>query len=128
MNLHRVGLLHAAWNRTPERAAARASQVTALPLVTQAPALARECEVILLISVADDDALSQVIERMQPHLGAGKVVVDTSTVSAETACAAAAQVAAVGSAFLDAPVSGGVEGAAGIIRDCLANYLHGAGR
>jgi 3-hydroxyisobutyrate dehydrogenase len=109
-NLHRAGLLHAAWNRTPERAAARASEVTALPLVTQAPALARECEVIL-ISVADDDALSQVIERVQRHLGAGKVVVDTSTVSAETARAVAAQVAAVGSAFLDAPVSGGVEGA-----------------
>jgi 3-hydroxyisobutyrate dehydrogenase len=110
LNLHRAGLLRAAWNRTPERAVALAEEAKGLRLVTQPQALARECEVIL-ISVADDGALSQVIERVQRHLGAGKVVVDTSTVSAETACAVAAQVAAVGSAFLDAPVSGGVEGA-----------------
>lgn len=110
LNLYRAGLLHAAWNRTPGRAAALASEATALPLVTQAQALAHECEVIV-ISVANDDALSQVIERVQPHLGAGKVVIDTSTVRAETACAVATRVAAVGSAFLDAPVSGGVEGA-----------------
>jgi 3-hydroxyisobutyrate dehydrogenase len=110
LNLHRAGLLNAAWNRTHARAVALASEATGLPLVTQPAALAHACEVIL-ISVADDDALSQVIERVQPHLGAGKVVVDTSTVSAETACAVATRVGAVGSAFLDAPVSGGVEGA-----------------
>lgn len=110
LNLHRAGLLRAAWNRTPGRTAALAREAPGLPLVTQPQALARECEVVL-ISVVDDDALLQVIERVQPHLGAGKVVVDTSTVSAETACTVAARVAAVGSAFLDAPVSGGVEGA-----------------
>lgn len=109
LNLHRAGVLHAAWNRTPERAAALAVQ-EGLTLVAHPQVLARECEVIL-ISVFDDDALVEVIERVQPHLGAGKVVVDTSTVSADTACQVAARLAARGSAFLDAPVSGDVEGA-----------------
>jgi 3-hydroxyisobutyrate dehydrogenase len=109
LNLQRAGLLHAAWNRTPERAAALAAQA-GLMLVAHPQALARECEV-MLISVSDDAALLEVIERVQPHLGAGKVVVDTSTVSADTAREVATRLAAVGGAFLDAPVSGGVEGA-----------------
>ncbi|MBS0389167.1 MAG: NAD(P)-dependent oxidoreductase, partial [Proteobacteria bacterium] len=47
-----------------------------------------------------------------PALRAGAIVIDCSTVSAATARAAAAQLAARGVEFLDAPVSGGIEGAA----------------
>jgi 3-hydroxyisobutyrate dehydrogenase len=42
---------------------------------------------------------------------AGSLVIDCSTVSADTAREAARRLAAVGAAFIDAPVSGGVEGA-----------------
>jgi 3-hydroxyisobutyrate dehydrogenase len=41
----------------------------------------------------------------------GMVVVDTSTVSRDTACEAAARLQKVKAEFLDAPVSGGMEGA-----------------
>ncbi|MEE8343556.1 MAG: NAD(P)-dependent oxidoreductase, partial [Gammaproteobacteria bacterium] len=48
---------------------------------------------------------------LAPAAGPESVVVDTSTVSRETAQAAAEKLLASGAAFLDAPVSGGVEGA-----------------
>ena len=48
---------------------------------------------------------------MLPGINAGTIVVDTSTVSRETARQAAALLQAVGVSFLDAPVSGGIEGA-----------------
>jgi 3-hydroxyisobutyrate dehydrogenase len=44
-------------------------------------------------------------------LRAGAIVIDCSTVGADTAREAAQRVAARGASFLDAPVSGGVEGA-----------------
>ncbi len=44
--------------------------------------------------------------------GAGKIVIDNSTISPDDARALAGDCAVVGAAFLDAPVSGGPEGAA----------------
>jgi 3-hydroxyisobutyrate dehydrogenase len=52
-----------------------------------------------------------VISAMLPGLKAGSLCIDCSTVSADTARQAAALLAERGVAFLDAPVSGGVEGA-----------------
>jgi 3-hydroxyisobutyrate dehydrogenase len=51
------------------------------------------------------------VDAMLPGLRPGMIVIDCSTVSADTARAAAAKLAAAGAEFLDAPVSGGVEGA-----------------
>ncbi|MFQ5938221.1 MAG: NAD(P)-dependent oxidoreductase, partial [Acidiferrobacterales bacterium] len=107
-NLHKAGQLHTAWNRTRERAAWAAQ--AGIELAPDPEALASECELILT-SVSDDAALVEVIDRLRPKLGTGKVVVDTSTISADTARVAARNLAEVDSAFLDAPVSGGVEGA-----------------
>lgn len=109
VNLHKAGQLHAAWNRTQATAAAIAS-ASGLALAAGPGPLAQECDLIIT-SVSDDAALLEVVDALVPGLGAGKVMVDTSTVSSTTAREAAARLASVGAAFLDAPVLGGVEGA-----------------
>jgi 3-hydroxyisobutyrate dehydrogenase len=120
-NLHRAGRLAAVWNRTPERAAALAAEL-GVAAAADLATLAGGCEVIL-VSVSADADVREVIEALAPGLRPGAVVVDTSTVSLETARAAAERVAVTGAAFLDAPVSGGVEGAR---RGTLAMMVGGA--
>jgi 3-hydroxyisobutyrate dehydrogenase len=108
-NLHRAGLLKAVWNRS----AASASQLAAELVVHAAtsPAdLAARCNVVVLCVSADADVL-EVVDALVPALRPGSIVVDCSTVSADTAREAARRLAAKGVEFLDAPVSGGVEGA-----------------
>lgn len=108
-NLHRAGLLHAVWNRTPATAAGLAAELGCM--VAADPAgLAAQCDVVVLCVSADADVL-EVVDAMAPALRAGAIVIDCSTVSAGTAREAAARLAGRGVAFLDAPVSGGVEGA-----------------
>lgn len=108
-NLHKAGLLTAVWNRTPERASELAAQldVTATP---DPAALARMVDVAVLCVSADRDVLD-VVRSLAPGLAAGSLVIDCSTVGSRTAREAAAIVAERGAAFIDAPVSGGVEGA-----------------
>ncbi|MEJ2347408.1 MAG: NAD(P)-dependent oxidoreductase [Gammaproteobacteria bacterium] len=108
-NLHRAGLLAGVWNRTREKAEAlrRDTGVNCAP----APAdLAAGVDVVVTCVAADADLL-EVVDRLRPGLRPGTTVVDCSTTSAETAREAAARVAGGGAAFLDAPISGGVEGA-----------------
>src|SRR5690242_7483287 len=108
-NLHRAGLLHAVWNRSAGKAQALAAE-----LGVDAPAsladFARSLEVIVICVSADADVRA-VIEGMAPGLARGALVIDCSTVSADTARWAEDFLAARGARFLDAPVSGGVEGA-----------------
>ena len=108
-NLHRRGLLRAVWNRSPGRAVELARQIDTHAAADPAE-LASLCNVVMLCVSADSDVL-QVIEAMQPRLRAGSIVIDCSTVSADTARTAAQRLRELGSDFLDAPVSGGVEGA-----------------
>jgi len=68
------------------------------------------CTVVVLCVSADADVL-QNVEALATVLGAGSVVVDHSTVACDTAVRAASLLAARGIGFIDAPVSGGVEGA-----------------
>ena len=108
-NLHKAGLLSALWNLTAERAAELAVELG----VTQSPdpaALAAGCEIVVICVSADADVLA-VVDALLPGLRAGAIVIDCSTVGADTAREAAQRVAARGASFLDAPVSGGVEGA-----------------
>ena len=51
------------------------------------------------------------VDALQPGLAPGSLIIDCSTVAADTAREAASRLAAAGSDFLDCPVSGGVEGA-----------------
>lgn len=69
-----------------------------------------DCDVVALCVTADEDVLANV-DALAAVMQPGSVVVDHSTVSSATAQTAAARLAANGIGFLDAPVSGGVEGA-----------------
>jgi 3-hydroxyisobutyrate dehydrogenase len=108
-NLHRAGLLAAVWNRTEAKARALAAE-----LGVQAPAtpaeLAAAVEAIVMCVSADDDVLA-VVRALAPGLAAGTMVIDCSTVAADTARKAAELLSRQGGEFLDCPVSGGVEGA-----------------
>jgi 3-hydroxyisobutyrate dehydrogenase len=108
-NLHKAGSLRAVWNRTTTRADELASELGIVAAANPA-ALARECDVIVLCVSADADVLA-VVDGLLPGLRPGALVIDCSTVSADTAREAARRLAAQGGEFLDAPVSGGVEGA-----------------
>jgi 3-hydroxyisobutyrate dehydrogenase len=72
--------------------------------------LARQCNVVVTCVSADVDLL-EVVAAVLPGLQAASVVADTSTVSPATARQVAEQLAQHGVGFVDAPVSGGVEGA-----------------
>lgn len=66
---------------------------------------------IVLTCVSKDDDLREVIAAAAPYLGAGALVMDCSTVAISTAQEIAAKLASSGQRFIDAPVSGGKEGA-----------------
>ncbi len=108
-HLARAGLLDSVWTRTPSNAQAFATRCGVLG-AESAGALAARCNVIALCVPADADVLANV-EEIARHARAGTVVVDHSTVSSVTARAARELMLAVAGEFIDAPVSGGVEGA-----------------
>lgn len=107
-HLHDHGLLTVVGNRTHSKADALAAELK-LRAARSADNLA-DCEVVVLCVSLDADVLENVTALAQV-LKAGAVVVDHSTVSVQTARRAAAILAANAIGFLDAPVSGGVEGA-----------------
>lgn len=109
MNLHRAGLLRAVWNRTGSRAHAL-SRETGVAIAESPAELAAGVDLVLT-SVSRDADLDEVINALLPGIRPGGVVADTSTVSADTARTMAAALKPKGAAFLDCPVSGGVEGA-----------------
>jgi 3-hydroxyisobutyrate dehydrogenase len=108
-NLHQRGLLAAVWNRSPDRAQSLATELGIHAAASPAD-LAARVEVVVLCVAADADVL-QVVDALIPSLQPGSIVIDCSTVSADTARTAAHRLAECGMHFLDAPVSGGVEGA-----------------
>ena len=108
-NLHRAGLLAGVWNRTTSRADAFAAETGSRTFESPA-AMAAACGTVFICVSADEDVLA-VVDALRPTLARGSLVIDCSTVSADTAREAASRLAAVGSSFLDCPVSGGVEGA-----------------
>ena len=104
-----AGMLHMVWNRTTSKALALADETGSM--VADNPAqIARECNVILTCVSADDDLLD-VVGQLVPEVASDSVVIDTSTVSPATARILAEKLNDVGAGFVDAPVSGGVEGA-----------------
>ena len=108
-NLHRAGLLAGAWNRTASKATALAPETGCRAFGSPAE-LAAACEVIVTCVSADADLLA-VVDAIRPTLKPGSIVIDCSTVAADTARTASSRLAGIGAAFLDCPVSGGVEGA-----------------
>ncbi len=108
-HLARAGLLSAVWNRSPAKAqeAAREFSVTAPEKLAD---IASVANVIVLCVSADSDVLA-VVEALAPALQRGSIIIDHSTVSSVTAHNAREIARDHGSDFIDAPVSGGVEGA-----------------
>lgn len=108
-NLHRQQLLAAVWNRTAAKAAALAQETACLHAATIAD-LAAACDAVVICVSADADVLG-VVDELLPAVRPGTLVIDCSTVNADTARSAAHRLQQHGAHFLDAPVSGGVEGA-----------------
>ena len=108
-NLFRAGLLTQAWNRTPERAHSAAVQ-HGFTIADSLESAGAQSDLVIT-SVSADADLQQVVDRLARVMTAGSVVLDTSTVSIDTARGVAERLEAHGIHFLDAPVSGGKEGA-----------------
>ena len=80
-------------------------------MVAASPALlAAECELIVTCVSRDKDVI-EMVEAIANGIQADAIVVDTSTVSSDTAKQAAEILKNKNAHFLDCPVSGGVEGA-----------------
>ena len=102
------GLLTAVGNRTQAKADAMAADLDVRS--ARSAANFADCDVVTLCVSLDADVLENVAA-LAEVLKAGAVVVDHSTVAVETARRCAAMLATHNIGFLDAPVSGGVEGA-----------------
>jgi 3-hydroxyisobutyrate dehydrogenase len=109
-NLREAGLLAGVWNRSPAPLDAFLADHPEVAAAGTPTALAAHATVVISCVSADADLL-EVVEQLAPGMGQGSVLVDCSTVSRAAAVAAAEKLAARGADFLDAPVSGGVEGA-----------------
>jgi 3-hydroxyisobutyrate dehydrogenase len=108
-NLHKAGLLAAVWNRSADKAQALSAELRCTAPATLEE-FARTLDAVVVCVSADADVRS-VIEALAPGLAKGTLVIDCSTVSADTARWAETFLAARDVRFLDAPVSGGIEGA-----------------
>lgn len=108
-NLHKSNKLHCAWNRTLSKAK-QLAETYKLPIASRLGSCATECDLLILSLSADSDVI-EVVEALRPDLNAGTLVVDTSTTSVDTAVHISERLASVGCNFVDAPVSGGSEGA-----------------
>ena len=107
-HLHARGLLHAVYNRTLAKAESIANDLGVVAASTP-ERLAASCDVIVTCVTADADVLD--LARRFAEARPGIVVVDTSTIASTSAERAAEILRAAGGDFIDAPVSGGVEGA-----------------
>src|SRR2546428_7958718 len=94
------------WNRSP-----LPEQVVAgIPLgrTVKDAASATVC----ILSLADSDAVDAVLSQLEPHLRPGRLVIDMGTSDPSRSRTHAARLTATGIGWIDAPVSGGPEGAA----------------
>src|SRR6516225_307797 len=82
-NLHRTGLLAGIWNRTSPKALALAAEL-GCPAADSPAALAAHADAVVLCVSADRDVL-EVVDALSGSMARGSLVIDCSTVSAETA-------------------------------------------
>lgn len=108
-NIAKAGNLTGVYNRTAAKAQSLAEELNVIAY-PQPEELAANVDIVLICVSADQDVLAMV-EAIAKTVKPGAVVVDMSTVGSDTAKQAAAMLAEKQADFLDAPVSGGVEGA-----------------
>lgn len=75
------------------------------------PRAVAEASDITILCVPNSPDVVEVIDAMLPALGAGKIVVDTSTIDPDVEHAQHERVSATGAQYLEAPLSGGTAGA-----------------
>ena len=108
-NLYEHGLLLGVKNRTEGIATGLANELNLEDFESEEDMFAQADCVLTCVS-ADDDLL-QIIDEIKPYLQKDSVIIDCSTVSSWTAKRIAADLEKQDVGFMDAPVSGGVEGA-----------------
>lgn len=105
-SLASAGFAVRGWNRSP----------LAEPLAGGIPLCADLAEAaqseICLMSLADSEAVDAVLSQLEPFLPGGRLVIDMGTSDPAHSRAHADRLAAHGVGWVDAPVSGGPEGAA----------------
>ncbi|MDS7942958.1 NAD(P)-dependent oxidoreductase [Acinetobacter sp. V110_1] len=104
--LIQAGFQVAVWNRTAsacEELIDISAHALDLSNIAQYP--------IVLTCLADDKAVQAVFEQIQPHLKAGQVIVDFSSLSVAATKALAQAAASQHVTWIDSPVSGGTAGA-----------------
>jgi len=110
-NVRRAGFEVTAWNRTPGRATVLLD-LGAIEADTPAD-VARSSDIVI-VCVSDTPDVEAVLfgpDGVADGLASGGLVIDCSTISPGATAAFAARLADAGIAFVDAPVSGGSEGA-----------------
>lgn len=108
-NCHKSGSLQCVWNRTTEK-----SEVFAAAYPTKVAAdlgeLAECCDIMVICVSTDADVLA-VVNDLLPTIKPESLVIDCSTISVKASKAAAKRLRKRQVEFVDAPVSGGIEGA-----------------
>lgn len=108
LHLQRAGHELFVWARRPESAAGLPATFCATPAE-----LGRHCAVVFTVitSSADVESVALGANGLSEGMAPGSVLIDCSTIAPESAREIAARLAEKGIHFLDAPVSGGAQGA-----------------
>jgi 3-hydroxyisobutyrate dehydrogenase-like beta-hydroxyacid dehydrogenase len=96
-NYAAVGVLSGTWNRTPQPSS---------PQWRETPEAVTSGADVVQIVVADPPAVEAVLRQIAPALGAGKIVVQSSTIDPVSSREFAALVASRGARYLEAPFTG----------------------
>ena len=86
-------------------------QGASIPLASSASAAASGCDIVITM-LANGAIVTDVITKLIPALSKGALIIDCSTIDVADARACDALCAQAGLGYLDAPVSGGIAGAA----------------
>lgn len=110
-NVARAGYPLTVWNRTPGKAAAAVAEGAEEALSPSAVAAASEIVVICVSDTPDVEAVIFGAGGLAEGLSEGALVIDCSTIAPAATRELARRLADQGVGFVDAPVSGGSEGA-----------------
>ena len=110
-NVRRAGFEVTAWNRTPGQAPSLMDLGVTAAATPADVARASDIVVICVSDTPDVEAVLFGADGVASGLAAGGLVIDCSTISPAATASFAARLADAGIAFVDAPVSGGSEGA-----------------